>query len=338
METEDFALKQEMKMDNNISLNNVLGIRYTKLQISLIFINDAEVPQHKASALRGGMGEMMLRANCICGRKCESCDFASECIVQRIMYSKFDKKPDFVTTGESIAYIVTCRDYCDYVHAGDVISFELILFGKNIVYLNQYLQAIYALGQNGLGSAQALFEIHSVVNLKGEPLLENGNIYMERYRRETVREYVDYRLRQLKPEKNNTYTIRLQTPLTVKYQGEFLTELHVDALMQAVRRRIYMLDCFEDIDGEELYHKEFPAPEITEQNTYLYSVHRMSFRKSQKITLKGLRGTAVVSQVCDEIFILLLAGELVHIGKNTSFGFGKYKIEKCIDSHLKNGL
>ena len=160
---------------------------------------------------------------------------------------------------------MTCRDYRDYVHAGDVVSFELVLFGKNIVYLNQYLQAIYALGQNGLGSAKALFEIHSVLNLKGEPLLENGNIYMERYRRETVREYVDYRLKQLKPEKNETYTIRLLTPLTVKYQGEFITELHAEALVQAVKRRIHMLNCFENIDGEELYHKELPMPEITEQ-------------------------------------------------------------------------
>lgn len=325
-------------MDKNIRLKDILAIRYTKLRISLMFIYDAEVPKNKASALRGGMGEMLLRANCICDRKCEDCDFLSECIVQRIMYSKFDNKPDFVTTGESIGYTVTCRDYCDYVRAGDIISFELVLFGKNIVYLNQYLQAIYALGQNGLGSAHALFQVHSVMNLKGEPLLENGNIYMGRYLRETVGEYVDYRLRQLKPEKNGTYMIRLLTPLTVKHQGEFIAELQAEALVQAVRRRIFMLDCFENIDGEELYHEEIPMPEITEQSTYLYDVHRMSFRKNRKITLKGLRGTAMISKVCDELFALLLAGELVHIGKNTSFGFGKYKIEKCIDRHLKNSL
>lgn len=327
-----------MKTDSYKEFSNALKIRYTKLRISLMFIEEAEVPQNKASALRGGMGEMLLRANCIHDRKCEDCDFMSECIVQRIMYSKFDKKPDFVTTGESIGYIVVCRDYCNYVRAGDKILFELILFGKNIVYLNQYLQAIYALGQNGLGNAQARFRVHSVVNLKGEPVLENGNIYMERYRRETVMDYVDYRLRQLNPEETESYIIHLMTPMTVKYQGEFLTELSAEALVQAVRRRIYMLDCFEDMDGEEVYCKELSIPEISQQDTYLYSVHRMSFRKNRKITLKGLRGTAVISKVSDELLILLLAGELVHVGKNTSFGFGKYKLEKCIDSHLENGL
>lgn len=309
-------------------LSEIFNIRYARLKIEIIFIDDTEVPQNKASALRGGMGEMMLRANCICDRKCENCDFVSECIVQRIMYSKFDRKPDFVTTGESIGYVVTCRDYRNYVRSGDIVSFELLLFGKNIVYLNQYLQSIFALGQNGLGSAQARFQVHSVTNLKGEPLLENGNIYMEQYKREMVSSYVQERLKRLSPQKDDVYIIRLLTPLTIKYQGEFIAELHMEALVRAVQRRIYMLDCFESIDAEEIYHQEFPIPELLEQDTSLYSVHRMSFRKNRKITLKGLRGSAVISQVCDEFLALLLAGELVHIGKNTSFGFGKYRIEK----------
>lgn len=53
----------------------------------------------QGSAIRGGMGEMLLRANCIRDRVCESCDFEAECIVRRTMYSKFTLRPNYVTNG-----------------------------------------------------------------------------------------------------------------------------------------------------------------------------------------------------------------------------------------------
>ena len=66
------------------------------------------------------------------------------------MYFQFDYKPDFITTGESIGYVVECEDYKKAFEAGDTLEFNLILFGKTMVYFNQYLQALYALGQNGI--------------------------------------------------------------------------------------------------------------------------------------------------------------------------------------------
>ena len=45
--------------------------------------------------------------------------------------------------------------------------------------------------------------------------------------------------------------------------------------------------------------------------------------------LWGLEGEAVFEGVGEELFTLLLAGEITHIGKNTSFGFGRYRLS-CI--------
>lgn len=311
----------------NSNLENILNIRYVKLHFVLKFTENANVPANKASALRGGIGEMLLRANCIRDRRCETCDFKSECTVQRIMYSKYEKKPVFVTEGESIGYVVACRDYREKVYIGDKISFGLLLFGKNIVYLNQYLQAIYALGQNGIGKEKTCFQVDSITNTRGEPILLNGNIFMERYQIESVGNYVVYRMKQLNSETGKMYKIEFQTPLTVKYQNEYLMELQSEAFMRAVKRRIYMLDCFENIDGEA-YYMEQNALDMVKQDTYLYSVNRMSFRKNKKMVLKGLRGYAIFECVDEEQLALLLAGELVHVGKNTSFGFGKYRVLK----------
>ena len=102
-------------------------IRYTKLTFVVQFTEDTMLPKQKVSAIRGGIGEMLLRANCVRGRECEKCDFSDECIVQRIMYSKYEKKPSFVTTGESVGYVLECDNYKEEFYQGDQLSFQLIL-------------------------------------------------------------------------------------------------------------------------------------------------------------------------------------------------------------------
>lgn len=59
-------------------LLNALQVRYIKLHFTISFIEDAVLPIRKVSAIRGGMGEMLLRANCIRDRVCESCDCAAD--------------------------------------------------------------------------------------------------------------------------------------------------------------------------------------------------------------------------------------------------------------------
>ena len=64
-------LGMEIKM--NETLQEALNVHYIKLSFTLVLTEDTVLPVHKVSALRGGMGEMLLRANCIRDRKCESC-------------------------------------------------------------------------------------------------------------------------------------------------------------------------------------------------------------------------------------------------------------------------
>lgn len=306
--------------------NEMLNIRYVKLHFTLMFTEDTVLPRHKASMLRGGIGEMLLRMNCIKDRNCESCGFIRECLVQRTLYSQFDRKPDFMTTGESIGYVLKCEDTREHFYAGDQMKFVLLLFGKTIVYFNQFLQALYQLGIYGIGKEQAKFKMVSVSNTRMQPILEGTNVYMERYRVEYVRDYVAWRLGHLKAAEDTVYTMHFTMPLTVKYHNEFVKEFQMESVLLAARRRIYMLDCFENIDGKAYYRKELKIPERLDQKAFSCSIPRVSFRKNQKMVLRGIRGWMTFTGICEEELALLLAGELVHIGKNTSFGFGKYRI------------
>lgn len=300
-----------------------LDVRYVKLYFTLVILEDTILPVNKVSALRGGMGEMLLRMNCVRDRNCENCDFESECMVRRMMYSKYEVKPDFVTTGESIGYVLECEDEQELFYAGDELEFQLILFGRTIVYFSQFLQAFSMLGACGLGKHGSRFRIAFVRNTTKEVLFDGEQIDMARYRIRMVRDYVKYRLTHHQGEWKGE--LIFQTPLTLKYHGEFLQEFDIEPIIQAVRRRVYMLNCFEGKE-EGWLQQVTEYPTIVSQQHYLSKVDRYSSRQDSHMSLKGIRGKIQLEGMCEDVLQILLAGELIHIGKNTSFGFGGYRV------------
>lgn len=307
---------------------DVFDIRYIKLHFTIEYIEDSVVPVYKASGLRGGMGEMLLRANCVRDRNCEVCDFEPECIVRRTMYSKMEIQPAFMSRGDSVGYVIECEDYRDYMSAGDRTEFTLILFGKTICYFSQFLNAFYALGMNGLGKEQAGFRIISATNSKREPIMHGNDINMSRYEILKVTDYIRYRRKQL-DEQSVINKIKFQSPLAIKYRKEELTEFRMEAIIEATCRRIYMLDCFEGIESyltEREYINSLPVPKVLSENHRESRIRRYSTRKENAMYLTGIEGELELENIPDELMDILIAGELVHIGKNTSFGFGRYRI------------
>ena len=305
-------------------LEKALQVRYVKLHFGLRITEDTRLPMNKVSAIRGGIGEMLLRANCIRDRQCGSCDFESECIVRRTLYSRFDEKPDFVTSGDSVGYVLECEDYGEDFYEGDLLEFHLILFGKTIVYFSQFLQAVYQLGMAGIGKARAKYVMASVRNTTGKDMLRGSEILMERYEVKTLWDYVTYRQRSFVgralPDR-----ICFRTPTTLKYRGKMQQMFSLEAILPALCRRIHMLDCFEGLECEMLKWEGI-YPKVRTESSEQIAVYRYSSTQDQKMPLRGIRGGMQLEKIPDDLILLLLAGEVTHIGKNTSFGFGRYRL------------
>lgn len=313
-------------MELNQSILKALDIRYVKLHFSLQIAESSELPVYKASAIRGGMGEMLLRANCISNRNCENCGFEEECVVQRIMYSKYENPLAFGNSKDSIGYVVECEDYRTEYAEGDILGFNLILFGKDIVYFSQCLNAIYALGVNGLGAKKAKFRIISIRNTHGEEMLDGNNVNMDAYKVCKLIDYVRYRFSQIK-NSSDSVMISLKMPLSMKYKNEIVQEISAEVIINAIKRRLYMLDSFENVDGSELWNLNIEMPHGGKKESYNAEIMRYSSRQNSTMKLKGIKGFIELNHISEDVKALLCAGELVHIGKNTSFGFGKYVIK-----------
>lgn len=312
----------------NEKLFNALQVHFIKLQFTISFLEDSKLPKNKISAIRGGMGEMLLRMNCIHDRQCEICDFKRECIVQKIIYSEFEKKPDFITTSGSVGYILECNNYQEIFKAREKLNFYLILFGKTITHFYQIFQAFTALGeQEGIGKYHAKFQIIAIKNMEKMSLLDNTAINMKKYVVHSLYDYVLFKKMFFDINKKE-YMIIFDTPLALKYKNQILQEFQIEAILASIIRRIYMLNCFEG-NGNKIpeYVENSLIPKILTQEHHEVIVARYSTRKEQKMKLKGIKGHVLLSGLTPDIMILLIVGELIHIGKYTSFGFGKFHLK-----------
>ena len=301
----------------------IWDIRYVKLHFRCRVTENCQMPVNKTSALRGGMGDVLLSAHCIYpgDKRCSGCSFETECLVRRIMYSKYDIRPGFVTTGESIGYVICCENYRTAFKEGDTLDFTMTLFGKTIVYFTTILLAFYQLGQVGIGREKAGFMIERVTNTTGETLVEGNNVFKEKYKVHLLGDYIAYRM-----EKETGNRLHFHTPLSIRQKGVELTGFDAEALVNAAARRLYMFDCFEGIEAEKIMIPRNELPQILMQKVIPTKVRRYSSTHGEGIYLSGIRGDVEFDGLRDEVRRLMLATEVMHVGRNTSFGFGRVTV------------
>ncbi len=119
------------------------------------------------------------------------------------------------------------------------------------------------------------------------------------------------------------------SPLSLKYRGQLQKVFLPAAIMEAVDRRLYILNCFEGrAEGKDYQRPDIkePFPSLLDQNAHEERIKRFSGTQNTKVPFFGIKGWCDVTGIDDTALTLLIAGELVHIGKNTSFGFGRYTI------------
>ena len=302
-----------------------MKVRFSQMQITIRFIEHALLPYDKDSAIRGGMGQCLLQQNCIQDRNCGQCSFQPECIVQKIMYSKYQIVPDYVTK-ESIGYVLSCLDKRTEVNAGDEITFTLTLFGYTILYLSQIINAIHALGLQGLGKDHARFELAWIRNRQGEPILTGQRVYMKNYKTEMLEDYVQRRMNM----DAGAFRLRLVSPFCSKYNGQFIQELDpnsVQGVLNAIVRKVHMLMLYEGIPAEP-YHFEEGDYTYLGGRSHQVTVRRYSSSTDSKMNLCGITGYFDINIASRDLMKYILAGELIQVGKNTRFGFGVYQLER----------
>ena len=307
-----------------------LNIRYLKLHFFIRFYKESIVFRHKPSALRGGIGNILIEKYCLKEKDCSLCSFNGECIAHQVLYGKYKIKPPSVTEGESIGYVIECEDYRERIPQNGVIRFQVLLFGNIINFWRIIVDAVSELGKKGLCHRKAQFNLLEVRNTTGETLYKHGEYFPKKAVIHTVSEYVDYRLGM-----SRDFRAIFHTNTSITYHGEMLTQMQSKPLMVALSRRIYFLNCYEGNETEPIM---LEIPEILDQDMKFGENRRYSNRTGTAMYLKGIRGRVDFEDIDDDTYAIMLAGELVHIGKDTSFGSGRYTMVELPEEDRRREL
>ena len=320
-------------------------IRTAVLEFHIEFLSSGVLPRYKSFALRGGMGQGLVNLFCVdekyrrdSGDKCDQCDYSSECIAQKIMYAPFDSPCPFASSGNSEGYMVVCRDFRETVVEGDEMVFRIILLGKTVAFLNPMLSTIYQLGNTGIGKERIPFRVTTVKNERGQEILSGMTVCKEYYRINRLSDMVEYLMqtKDLQSEDAEELEIDFLTPVSLKKEGRILnaSELDIVDLIAAADRRYYMICCYDgvSVDRPSAVSSYTAGLNVVRKNLRNTEIQRYSERKSQRITLPGVYGKMCISlKDCTteermRIVRTLVRAEILHVGSNTSFGFGKYRI------------
>lgn len=302
-----------------------INTRFQIYTFSLVMLEEAELPANKTSMFRGGIGEMLLRKHCFADRKCEDCGFRETCIVPNIFYHGFKIKPGFAQGKESEGYIIDCSDLREHYETGDLLEFSITLLGDVIVFFSTIMDAVYMLGQIGVGVNTVRYEVVGIRNQNGNIVMKDNQVYLNNAAPQNLNWYVSKRLKEFDvSEESSDIYLKMLSPCSMKSKGEYIFEFDRDALINSIYRRIYILSCFEGNEVPQYYDSGIPL-EILEQKSRKVTVSRYSSTHGKKLYLNGFVGEADI-RVRNDFLPYLIAGEILHVGKNTSMGFGKFLI------------
>lgn len=132
---------------------------------------------------------------------------------------------------------------------------------------------------------------------------------------------------------NGELTLDFVTPVRIKYRRDSVVDLHFYILITNLLRRLFLLNYFHAEEYEPGWdHRQIinEAKKVGIRHNHLrwYDWERYSNRQKTKMKLGGLIGRLVYSGPISSFRPLIDAGELLHVGKGTSFGLGKYVIAK----------
>ena len=298
-------------------------MRWARFEFHGSFPEGAVLPTFKGSMLRGALGFALKRTVCAVRVKvCEPCLLRPTCVYPRIFEAKPDPEQRAGQVNLPHPYVLdpSPMDREDYA-LGDSFHFELLLFGPMIDLLPYFIYAVEEMDQRGLGPKQQGFRLERVV--ADEQIL-----------------YTSDAPQLPAPLIGKTLTlapcpqdegIHLLTPLRTKSGRRLVSSLDFPLLVQIALRRMRALWWeFErqspPVD-ENLLHTQ--ARQIGVRNSSLrwHEQVRYSSRQKSRQLLGGLCGTLEVEGELAPFLPLLRAVEVVHLGKETSFGLGKIRVE-----------
>jgi len=305
-----------------------------RVRVTLRARDPLQLPPYKGSTLRGGFGSVFKETVCVVEhRDCARCLLRSRCAFPYVFDTPVPEDAarlrKYPAAPHPFVFLPPLEEKTLY-RPGESLAFDLTLIGKGADFLPYFIYTFERLGErHGLGKGRGRFSVESVTWLSPqgeEVLIYNGaeKILQNSFRSVTVRDLFS-ELATL-----HFLTLHFVTPTRLVY-AEALTavpDFHV--LIRVLLRRLSNLAYFHcgtelNLDFRGLIAAAEQIETVTSELRW-YDWERYSARQDARMKLGGFIGRMTYRGDLQPFLPLLRLGEMVHVGKGTSFGLGKYVI------------
>jgi hypothetical protein len=309
--------------------------QYNKYTFCLKFEKEIAFRSPASFIFRNNIGFQLKKLTCILkSSRCGSCILDKTCIYSSVFETPIDKNNGIIKGRDrgSHPYLV----YSDAVTGVKVgrINLDIILIGNAVNYFPYILLTMINIGKSGILSGRIHFSIENV-SCQGESVLTKENDYCKNIS-PLIWDWDGSALAENKNERIKEVELAFLSPLRIKHNGRYVSNLTYKDILYGAARRIDILDNFFG-DGSSANHAplaDLPGfIEGASNGKEFFSrlkwadYSRYSARQKQSMRMGGLTGKAVVKGVFSSWELALLeAAGLFHIGKNASFGLGKMEV------------
>ena len=289
------------------------------------------LPSYKGSTLRGGFGYAFKRVVCaIRDKGCPDCLLKEKCVYSYVFETPPPSDTKIMRKYKSAPHPFVIEPPMEKrrgYKTGDEIRFGLILIGRAIDYLPYFIYTFDELGKIGIGKGKARYELQDV-SCEGKTIYDSESKTLKAFNSSAI----SFPLF-TKGGLGGITDIKLSflTPTRILYDSHLTLDLEFHILIRNLLRRLsllYYFHCGGDTSGIDFKGIIEQAKEIKvkSQNLKWYDWERYSGRQETRMKMGGFVGNITFEGNIEPFMPLIKAGEVLHVGKGTGFGLGKYRI------------
>ncbi len=298
------------------------------------FTSRACLPKYKGAAFRGAFGRALRQSVCVLkARTCGNCPLCSQCLYAMVFETQNPLSPSekFRSGAYLHPYVIEPPEiHKTEFFLGDDFTFRVLLFGDSVKDMPYFIHAFDQMGQNGIGrrsdSVLGTFALERVLWKEDVIYSQDDNLL-----RQPPEEELFLNVPQEIFSGKMKLKLRFQTPLRIKHENKIVSDIPFDLLIRVALRRLSMLLSNFDA-GEPALDYSGLVRDAHDVSTLSSSLHwldgkRYSFRQRQDMQMGGIIGDVVYEGKLFPFLPLLSFCSVVHIGKQTTFGLGRFDME-----------
>ncbi|TVS15228.1 MAG: CRISPR system precrRNA processing endoribonuclease RAMP protein Cas6 [Gammaproteobacteria bacterium] len=298
-------------------------LRISRYRLTLVAKAPLQLPWFQGSMLRGSFGCALRKLVCLTGEpSCDGCCLASSCRYPSL-FEPPSGSPEWERWRDVPAPFIMESAFGPggTVVAGQHWSFDMVLFGPAIDQLPLIVLAWQRAARDGLGKGRAPCELTAVEHLSAEGVAtpvfrageRNGQPHQGSVRIPALRA-------------SGPITMEIVTPARIKSDGRLRNagDLTAAQLLRSLARKI---EIYAGVYlGGVPDRPPIPDDVLMVSTLKRENWQRYSHRQAQKMSLDGLMGLVRFMNLPNEWLPWLWLGQYTHLGKNTSFGLGRYRV------------